>query len=144
MPQKRDIFLPKYTARGCRCKRGPWIKFDSHYFPYYIPVFFYFLRRREVANVMISLRSTFRWVVSVECTYRSSQSTLIVLARWSVRWHTGGWQRRWFPHGKRESRTTTKGTRHGGHGHQEGETVFPNSGKLVKLPWPIVEHLIED
>lgn len=41
--------------------------------------------------------------------------------------------------GSDESGTDTRG-----HSRREGERVFPNSGKLVKLPWPIVEHLIED
>jgi len=43
-----------------------------------------FLRAASSLDATISLRSTFRWVVSVECTYRSPQSALIVPTRWSV------------------------------------------------------------
>lgn len=64
---------------------------------------------------------------------------LIVPGRWSVWWHTGGWQR------CSPVECTVRTARgYDGPSLKKGETGFPNSWKFVKLPWPVVEHLIED
>lgn len=91
-------------------------------------------KRSDFALIDLSLARFRRVHISI------ARKALIVPGRWSVRWHTGGWQR-YTPVERREPE--------GGGGivarvGKRGSTGFPNSWKFVKLPWPIGEHLIED
>lgn len=90
-------------------------------------------------SAVISLWSTFRWVVSDECTYRSRSGPslcrgagvygdILVADRGAPPW--------------RPRTVSYRGTV--ARVRKEGETGFPNSWKFVKLPWPIGERLIED
>lgn len=87
-------------------------------------------RRSDFASIDLSLGRFRRVHISIATVGPHCTGALVctVTYWWLTETVVPPWKER-KPHGNEGNEAGVRG-----HGHQEGETVFPNSGKLVKLP----------